>query len=132
MSREMWSRSIVLGLGVILLLGSCAAIQREEAKSTEDLLVAAGFQMKPADTPEKLAHLKAIPPLKVVTQSQDGKVIYAYADPGNCQCLYIGGPAEYTQYKRLALQQQMTEENLMAAQMQEDASMNWGLWGPVW
>src|SRR5215471_9532452 len=132
MSRAAWIRNFLLGLGVALLLEGCAAIQRQEAKSTEDLLVAAGFRMRPADTPEKLAHLKAMPPFKLVTQSQNGQVIYAYADPGNCQCLYVGGPDEYTQYKRLALQQQVAQEKLMAAEMQEDASLNWGLWGPFW
>ena len=132
MSRDAWIWNFVLGLGVVLWLGGCAAIQRQEAKSTEDLLAAAGFQMKPADTPEKLAHLKAMPPLKLVTQSQNGKVIYAYADPSNCQCLYLGGPNEYAQYKRLSLQQQIAQDKVMAAEMQEDASLNWGLWGPLW
>ena len=37
-------------LGLILLLDGCAAIQREEAQSTENLLAAAGFKMKLADT----------------------------------------------------------------------------------
>jgi hypothetical protein len=45
-------------LGLILLLDGCAAMQREEAQSTEDLLAAAGFKMQLADTLKKRDHLK--------------------------------------------------------------------------
>ena len=57
--REMAKRVGVASV-VAVLLGGCAAIQREEAQQTESTLSAAGFQMKPADTPERLAHLQTM------------------------------------------------------------------------
>ena len=56
-------------LGLILLLDGCAAMQREEGQSTENLLAAAGFKMKLADTVEKRDHLKMMPSLELATRS---------------------------------------------------------------
>src|SRR5687767_11955018 len=75
--REMkvYRRVVMLGLIVALPLAGCAAIQRSEAKDTEQLLAAAGFQAKPAETPEKLTNLRTMPPRKLVSQSKDGKFV---------------------------------------------------------
>ena len=91
----------------------------------------AGFKVRPADTPEKLAHLKAMQPLKVSMRTKDGRVIYSYADPYSCICVYVGGPEEYAQYQRL-LRQQVVEERLYAAEMANDEGADWGMWGPFW
>jgi Amidohydrolase family len=45
-----------------LLLGACATAARDRAAEIEPLLIAAGFQKRVADTPQKLAHLQQIPP----------------------------------------------------------------------
>jgi hypothetical protein len=50
---------MVLAMFVALPLAGCAAIQRTEARDTEQLPAAAGFQAKPADTSEKLANLRS-------------------------------------------------------------------------
>src|SRR5262245_1348362 len=119
-------------IGTIVLLGACAAIQRQDARQTESVLSAAGFQRRPADTPERIAHLKTLRPLKLVPHMKDGRLLYVYADPKNCGCLYVGDEAAYERYHQLALQKQIAQEQLMTAQMNEDAAMNWGLWGPLW
>src|SRR4029453_1520181 len=49
-------------LAVPMLLGAaCAAIQRFEVRDTERMLVAAGFHMRLADTPESQEDLRSIP-----------------------------------------------------------------------
>jgi len=113
-------------LGLILLLDGCAAMQREEAQSTENLLAAAGFKMQLADTVEKRDHLKMMPSLELATRSQDGRAIYSYADPDNCQCVYVGGPDEYAQYQRLDLKKELADEKLAG---EEDMAP---IWGPFW
>jgi Tfp pilus assembly PilM family ATPase len=128
--REMAKRIGVLSMAI--LLGGCAAIRREEAQHTESTLSAAGFQMKPADTPERVAHLQSMTPLKVVPHMKDGKLLYVYADPKSCKCLFVGDEQAYQRYQALAIKEQLTQEQMMAAQMNEDAAMNWGLWGPFW
>jgi hypothetical protein len=128
--REMAKR---LGLlAAAILIGGCAAIQREEAQKTESILSASGFQMKPADTPDRIAHLQSLTPLKVVPHTKDGRLLYVYADPKSCKCVFVGDEQAYQRYQALAIKEQLAQEQMMAAQMNEDAAMNWGLWGPFW
>src|SRR5205809_1007030 len=102
-------------LATAFALGGCAAMRRHEARDTGDLLVSAGFTTKPADTPERAQQLHAMPPLKLVSESEDGNVVYRYADPYSCDCLYVGDQQAYAEYKRLALQRQIADERLEAA-----------------
>ena len=113
-------------------LGGCAAMRRQEARDTGDLLVSAGFTTKPADTLERAQQLQTMPPLKLVSQPKDGNVVYRYADPYSCHCLYVGDQQAYAEYKRLALQKQIADERLEAAEAEQSAAIDWGLWGPWW
>ncbi len=125
-------RRLLLVLATVFAAGGCAPVRRQEARDTGDLLVAAGFKSKPADTPEREQRLRAQPPLKMVSQSKDGHLVYRYADPYSCDCLYVGDEQAYAEYKRLALKKQVAEERLEAAEAEESAAMDWGLWGPWW
>jgi hypothetical protein len=104
---KVYRNVVVLALIAALPLAGCAAMQRGEAQDTERLLAAAGFQAQQADTPEKLANLRTMPPRKLVSQSKGGNFEYAYADPDYCQCLYVGGPTEYAAYQRLAREEEI-------------------------
>ena len=86
---------VVLALIGALPLAGCAAIQRSEAQDTQQSLAAAGFQARPAATPEELANLRTMPPRKLVVQGKAGHLMYTYADPDYCQCVYEGGAKEY-------------------------------------
>ena len=125
-------RRLLLVLATAFAVGGCAAMRRHEARDTGNLLVAAGFRSKLADTPEREQRLRALPPLKMVSQSKDGHLVYRYADPYSCDCLYVGDEQAYAEYKRLALKKQVAEERLEAAEAEESAAMDWGLWGPWW
>jgi hypothetical protein len=125
-------KHLAVSIVTAALLAGCAAIQAREAEQKESVLSAAGFQMKLADTPERVAHLQQLTPRKIVPHMKDGKLLYVYADPTGCKCVYVGDQAAYQRYQQLAIQQQLAQENMMAAQMNEDAAMNWGLWGPFW
>ena len=72
-------------------VASCAASVREK----EDMLAAAGFRLRPADTPQRVAALTALPPHRFVRRTVDGRVTYLYADPTVCRCLYVGGQEAY-------------------------------------
>jgi hypothetical protein len=121
--RMTWLKSIVMITVLGIALAGCAAIEKSKATDTEQLLAAAGFKMKPADTPEKLAHLKTLTQLKVVPHERNGKMYYVYADAAYCQCLYAGNQEAYQRYENLIVTQNI-------AQMNEAASMDWGMWGP--
>lgn len=114
---------VIAGLG---LAGCADAVQQKD-----DLLAAAGFRIKPADTPERLALLKKLPPHKFTMRTTpNGSVSFLYADPTICKCLYYGDETAYSTYRQMALAQQLADKRLMAAQMEQDASWNWQAWGP--
>jgi hypothetical protein len=112
-----------------ILLAACAS--RIEQK--ENLLVAAGFQFRPADTPERTAALKRLPAHRFVRQVRDGKPVWIYADPTICGCLYAGNEQAYQTYRQEVFQKRLANERERAAQMNEDAAMEqvqWEMWGP--
>jgi hypothetical protein len=119
-------RRVVLVLAAaVLTLTGCATIRRDQAASTEELLVKAGFQIRPADNPERSHNLETMPPRKLVARSQHDKVSYTFADPYNCRCLYVGGAKEYSSYQRLVKEKRMEEERL------NDGEPMDGLWGSL-
>jgi hypothetical protein len=59
---------------------------------------------------------------------KDGKNYYVFPDAANNQA-YVGGPKQFEAYKQLRFENKLANENLAAAQMNQDASMDWGAWG---
>lgn len=97
----------------------------------EDLLSAAGFVPKPATSPEQQASLKSMPPNKFFQQSQNNQVVYLYADPVVCQCVYSGNQAAYSKYRQMVFQKNLADEQQMTATMADNA-FDFGPWGGVW
>ena len=129
------SRGSALGLGMAgLLLGTCGLTacqtQQQQVEQREDLLSAAGFIVRPANTPERQAMLNRLPAHKFVRRVNGDVVHYVYADPLVCGCLYVGTQQAYNQYKANQLQQHLADEQQMAADTYSDAAWNWGAWGP--
>ena len=123
----------VVAVVLIVMLAGCAAMRQERARDKENMLSAAGFQMKPADTPKRVAHLQLLTPLKLLPYTRsDGKLLYVYTDPKGCNCLYVGDETAYQRYRALEQQQKVAQEQMVTAQMNADAAMDWGLWGPYW
>jgi hypothetical protein len=114
---KVYRKVMVLALIVALPLTGCAAIQRGEAREKEYWLAVAGFQAEPADTPAKLANLRAMPPHKLVSQEKDGTVVYSYADPDYCQCMFVGGSKEYSAYQHLFVGKKSDRVRLEATTM---------------
>lgn len=126
------NKQYVKAIGIVLftgtLLSGCAAMEKSAVENNENLLTAAGFRMKPADTPEKFAHLKSMQQRKLLTHVQNGSVFYAYADARFCQCLYMGSEKNYQDYERLRIEQNIAEMN-QNIEMNQEAAMSWGPWG---
>lgn len=120
---------------LILLLGSAAALsacetQQQAIQSREDKLSAAGFIVKPANTPERQAMLKRLPPNQFVQRQNGDTIHYVYSDPIVCGCLYVGTQQAYNQYRANQLAQNLANEQQMNAQIYQDAAWNWNAWGP--
>src|SRR5215472_2769448 len=58
---------VSLAAGLALAVSACAS-QQQLVGQKEDLLAAAGFQVRVADTPQRLAAMKRLPPNKFVTR----------------------------------------------------------------
>ncbi len=132
MTRIRGLRVVASGLGLVLAIGGCAYSARQQAQDTENLLAAADFTMRPANTPEKLDHLRGMPLRTIVTRTKNDQLVFTYADPDYCKCLWVGNAKQYNAYQRLVQQRQIAQMRLMAAEDAEMNSMNWGMWGPWW
>ena len=128
MEKRVLERLIVCVLIASSLSVGCTTIRKDNTKNTENLLIAAGFTQKVATTTEGQAKLTALKPLKMVRAKREGEVIYVYPDPYNCKCAYVGGEQEYAEYKRLAIQKQIAQENFMATEMIPEPSADPGFW----
>jgi glucose/arabinose dehydrogenase len=114
-------------IGGALGFSGCASSREHK---TENLLSAAGFHTLTPTTPRQQATYSSLPPYKVQRREADGKVLYAYVDKKN-GILYVGNENNYQRFKQLGQEQKIADEQLEAAQMNQDASMNWGYWGPA-
>jgi hypothetical protein len=116
----------LLAVCCALGLSSCASM---DSSNQESLLTAAGFRIKTPQTPAQLKCYADATPYKVQRATVDGKTFYAYKDEKK-GVAYVGGAAEYQRYQQLALQKEIAQDNIMAAQMNQTMAMNWyGAWG---
>jgi hypothetical protein len=120
-----------IGIALIVVF-AIAACQSQSALVTrnEDNLAAAGFVVRPANTPERIAMLNRLPPHQFVQRVNGDVVHYVFADPLVCGCLYVGTQQAYSQYTLHQQQQNLADEQLMTAQTYTDTAWNWGAWGP--
>jgi hypothetical protein len=107
---------------VSLMLHGCAESVQHRAQRLEPMLSAAGFQMLPADTPQREQALTSHTPLKMRYHFSNGKPHYWFADPYVCNCVYVGNEAEFQKYQQLKLQEQMVQREQVAAEMNENAA----------
>lgn len=123
--------ALPVALLTALSLAACVT-EQERVQDTENLLAAAGFDAVPATTPERQQEMAGLPPNKLLSRTQGNKLVYFYADPLVCKCLYIGDQAAYGRYQSELFQRQIADEQRLAAQSYENAAWNWGAWGPGW
>ena len=107
--------------GAILLAG-CAGMG---SSNTESLLSAAGFRVKTPQTPKQQQIYAAVPPYQVQRATVPGKgVFYVYKDE-KAGVAYVGREPEYQRYQQLAIQQQIAQNQIAAAEMEQQAALDW-------
>ena len=114
-------------LTCLLAITGCAT-QQQLVGQKEDLLAAAGFQVRIADSPHRLAAMRRLPPNKFVTKVVNGQPVYLYADPLVCRCVYFGNQQNWAAYRQEVLAKQLADEAQMTALMYQSA-WDWGPWG---
>jgi hypothetical protein len=109
-----------------LLLSACQSPQ-QAVQAKEDLLSAAGFTIKPANSPERLAAMKKLPPHKFVQQTSGTNVVWLYADPTGCLCVYFGDQTAWANYRAMVFAKRIADEQKMTAIMNQNA-FDFGPW----
>ncbi|HWF64668.1 MAG TPA: hypothetical protein VN685_08665 [Rhizomicrobium sp.] len=116
-------------IACVLALSGCASAT-DLITRQEDQLAAAGFEQRPANTPEREEMLKRLPPNQFVRRVNGEAVTYVYGDALVCNCLYVGTQQAYGQYQRYVQAKRLVDEQRSAAMMYSDPAWNWGAWGP--
>ena len=106
--------------GTIFLAG-CAGMG---SSNTESLLTAAGFRARTPQTPKQQQIYAALPPYQVQRATVNGKVFYVYKDE-KAGVAYVGREQEYQRYQQLAIQQQIAQNQIAAAEMEQQAALDW-------
>jgi hypothetical protein len=87
---------------LLFALGASAAIAAFPVAAQEKTgmqLESAGFVMRPANTPEKMKHLRSLPAHKFVRRRKADGTYYIYADPDYCRCAYVGTEQAMNSYR---------------------------------
>ena len=116
---------------LIITLTGCSILRNKKAMNTEEVLYKAGFHMKPADTPEKLAHLKTLPQRKIVSHIRKGIPRYFYADADVCKCLYLGDRDAFQSFQHILLEKEVAEHEYVAGGDFVYVEVDWDVWGDL-
>ena len=113
---------LLLGAGIILTaLGGCASVG---SSNTESLLSAAGFIVRTPQTDRQKQIYATLPAYKVHRATVNDKIFYVYKDE-KAGVAYVGREPQYQRYKQLAIEQRVAEDQYMAAEMEQEAALNW-------
>jgi hypothetical protein len=93
------------------------------SSNTESLLSAAGFVVRTPQTDRQKQIYAALPAYKVQRATVQNKIFYVYKDE-KAGVAYVGREAEYQRYQQLAVQQQIAQEQYMAAELDRQAALN--------
>ena len=122
-------RSTRAGVVAAALLGIAGCVSsQQQVGQKEDLLAAAGFQVRPADSPHRIAAMRTLPANRFVARVRDGNLVYLYADPLDCDCLYLGNQQNWDAYKQEIFARQIADQQQMTAIMNQQ-DWDWGPWG---
>jgi len=133
-NRQTFSAALLIAAALGIALCGCAAKKEQIAMNTERMLRTAGFEIKIADTPEKMEKLKGLAQRKIVPYPHEGEMLYLYADAASCKCVYVGTPDDYQRYVEYQVAQGIAENNARAVQANAAATTpyNAGVWHIWW
>ena len=139
--RASTSHTLIMA-GTLMLLAGCAQIQRDNTAATENTLLNAGFQVEQPNTTERQKQLASLEPHTMImvppADPNSDDFSYVYADPDSCHCLLVGNSGAYHKYRRLAAEQKIAADRLVAADLSnggvnDDDAFRGGAWdSPLW
>jgi hypothetical protein len=89
---------VILAGGLFVAFAGCTGKPPvNKTLKAEEALVAAGFQLKMADSQTKVERISGIPQKRVVRAMVGKQEVYLWADAEGCRCYYTGTRHDYTQ-----------------------------------
>ena len=73
----------------------------------EDSLAAAGFEAKPATTPDQQAMMARLPADKLSRRVVGDNIVYVYPDPKACNCIYVGDQVAFGELRKAQAAKQL-------------------------
>src|SRR5438034_4793583 len=116
----------IMAAGTVLLV-NCASTQTS-TQNRESMLAASGFKTITPKTAAQQQKLQKLPTGKGTMVQKKGRTYYIFPDPAH-NLAYVGGPKQYQQYQQLRADNKLAKESLETAEMSQDASMQWSVWG---
>ena len=95
-----------------LVLAGCAAM---EPASQESLLQKAGFQSRTPTTAQQKAAYAKLPANQLHQVTWKGRTLYGYKDE-KAGVVWVGNEAQYAQYKQLATNAKLSQDQITPAQ----------------
>jgi hypothetical protein len=118
---------LLAAIGLLLAIAGCAAPPTQVAQRG-DMLTAAGFQVRVADSPHRVDQMKRLPLNQFVTRVRNGQKVYLYSDPPGCNCVYLGTQQNWDAYQQQLAARQMAREDAISA-AESQAEWDFGAWG---
>ena len=120
--RNKTTSTVFVMLFFVFIIG-CAGTQKTSPLQMYELLVRAGFELRTADTPNKLNFIKSLPQKKVVAKKENEKLYYLYVvDTSSCKCMYVGDEQDYQRLHQMIKEHQM-EEKLATTRFSDPAML---------
>ena len=120
--------STLAAVALCLAATACTNDPSRAIMNKEAMLAASGFKFVPANTPARQAAFQRLPPHQFIREVRDGKVVYTYADPTICVCLYVGGQKAYGTYQARRLDKRIADQQAAAAADMYMNNWDWGVW----
>jgi hypothetical protein len=121
--------AVILGAAALVALATgCATPKEKQAtqQQTESMLLASGFKVVPATTPDQQQQIKTLPAGRISAVNRSGKAYFVYPVHAK-NILYVGNNNQYLAYQQLAQQSQV-----QVLVKQEDEAMSRSLASPGW
>ncbi len=122
----------MIGLSLVLSVVGCASNGNHANESNEQMLTAAGFHLYSPKNPQEEANLKAMTQRKVFFMDKAVKPTYLYADDAECDCVYVGGQAEFERFEKLVQQKQAADAVMYQAQYNQSMYGMGGMYGGMY
>lgn len=127
-------RTAIGVLAAVLATSGCATdglFERSGTSDVETRLREAGFQLIPADTPQRIESMRSMPALAMSRVVRDGTPYYVYADPVTCRCLWVGNTKQHARYAHLTAEAH-GDVPLPGEVPPHEVDMEFNTWDPDW